>query len=435
MTVSGRRTATMTGAVLDKRRLLAVGLAVASVMSACSTSDDAPGATADAPTTATRGTDAATTSTPDPGPPTATAPESTQPPATTAATTTISERTYDFSAIGPVVQQFVDDRGLNGAGLVVVDRVDGIVHEQYWGEFSADRVSLIASASKMLAAGVLMRLDDQGVLDVDAPVAQAVEWGAGNPDITPAQLLSNSSGLVGLGPDPGYRPYLCQFLPGGSLADCGAQIFTTPADDADVIPPDTAFRYGGGQWQVAGAVAEAVSGRSWAELVEETYVEPCGVDSLGFNNHWTQFGPIDFSYPVGFAADPSTLATTANPNLEGGAYITALDYARLLLMHLRDGRCDDERVLSPEAVAAMHADRIGAVYGGSVGGHGYGLGWLVDRTTGRRIDPGAYGAFPWLDLDSGHGAYLVVEAGGDIGSALADLLFEPVADAVSTGRG
>jgi CubicO group peptidase (beta-lactamase class C family) len=425
----------MTGAVLDKRRLLAVGLAVASVMSACSTSDDAPGATADAPTTATRGTDAATTSTPDPGPPTATAPESTQPPATTAATTTISERTYDFSAIGPVVQQFVDDRGLNGAGLVVVDRVDGIVHEQYWGEFSADRVSLIASASKMLAAGVLMRLDDQGVLDVDAPVAQAVEWGAGNPDITPAQLLSNSSGLVGLGPDPGYRPYLCQFLPGGSLADCGAQIFTTPADDADVIPPDTAFRYGGGQWQVAGAVAEAVSGRSWAELVEETYVEPCGVDSLGFNNHWTQFGPIDFSYPVGFAADPSTLATTANPNLEGGAYITALDYARLLLMHLRDGRCDDERVLSPEAVAAMHADRIGAVYGGSVGGHGYGLGWLVDRTTGRRIDPGAYGAFPWLDLDSGHGAYLVVEAGGDIGSALADLLFEPVADAVSTGRG
>jgi CubicO group peptidase (beta-lactamase class C family) len=425
----------MTGAVLDKRRLLAVGLAVASVMSACSTSDDAPGATADAPTTATRGTDAATTSTPDPGPPTATAPESTQPPATTAATTTISERTYDFSAIGPVVQQFVDDRGLNGAGLVIVDRVDGIVHEQYWGEFSADRVSLIASASKMLAAGVLMRLDDQGVLDVDAPVAQAVEWGAGNPDITPAQLLSNSSGLVGLGPDPGYRPYLCQFLPGGSLADCGAQIFTTPADDADVIPPDTAFRYGGGQWQVAGAVAEAVSGRSWAELVEETYVEPCGVDSLGFNNHWTQFGPIDFSYPVGFAADPSTLATTANPNLEGGAYITALDYARLLLMHLRDGRCDDERVLSPEAVAAMHADRIGAVYGGSVGGHGYGLGWLVDRTTGRRIDPGAYGAFPWLDLDSGHGAYLVVEAGGDIGSALADLLFEPVADAVSTGRG
>jgi CubicO group peptidase (beta-lactamase class C family) len=363
-----------------------------------------------APTTATRGTDAAATSTTDPGPPTTTAPESTQPPVTTAATTTIPERTYDFSAIGPVVQQFVDDRGLNGAGLVVVDRVDGIVHEQYWGEFSADRVSLIASASKMLAAGVLMRLDDQGLLDVDAPVAEAVEWGTGNPEVTPAQLLSNSSGLVGLGPDPGYPPYLCQFLPGGSLADCGAQIFTTPADDADVIP--SGHRVPVRRRAVAGRRRRRRSGVGpvVGELVEETYVEPCGVDSLGFNNHWTQFGPIGFSYPKGFDADPSTLAATENPNIEGGAYITAPDYARLLLMQLRDGRCGDEQVLSPEAVAAMHADRIGDVYGGSVDGDGYGLGWWVDRATGRRIDPGAYGAFPWLDLDSGHGAYLVIEA-------------------------
>jgi CubicO group peptidase (beta-lactamase class C family) len=333
------------------------------------------------------------------------------------------------------VQQFVDDSGLNGAGLVVVERTDGIVHEQYWGEFSSDRVSLIASASKMLAAGVLMHLDDQGLLDVDAPVADAVEWGTANPDITPAQLVSNSSGLVGLRLSAGYRPYLCQFLPGGSLTDCGIGIFTTSADDADVIPPDTEFRYGGGQWQVAGAVAEAVSGRSWADLIEEIYVEPCGVDSLGFTNHWTQFGPMGFSYPRGFAADPSTLTATANPNIEGGAYITAPDYAQLLLMQLRDGRCGDEQVLSPEAVAAMHADRIGDVYGGLAGGDGYGLGWWVDRATGRRSDPGAYGAFPWLDLDSGHGAYLVVEAAGQTGWALANLLFEPVADAVSAGRG
>jgi CubicO group peptidase (beta-lactamase class C family) len=333
------------------------------------------------------------------------------------------------------VQQFVDDRGLNGAGLVVIDRVDGVVHEQYWGEFSSDRVSLIASASKMLAAGVLMHLDDQGLLDVDAPVADAVEWGSANPDITPAQLVSNSSGLVGLGPIPGHPPYLCQFFPDGSLTDCGIRIFTTPADDADVIPPDTEFRYGGGQWQVAGAVAEAVSGRSWAELIEEIYVEPCGVESLGFNNHWTQFGPRGFSYPTGFAADPSTLVATANPNIEGGAYVTAPDYAQLLLMHLRDGRCGDEQVLSADAVAAMHADRIGSVYGGSVNGNGYGLGWWVNRTTGRRSDPGAYGAFPWLDLDRGHGAYLVVEATSETGWALANQLFEPVAEAVSAGRG
>ena len=332
--------------------------------------------------------------------------------------------------MGPIVEATIQEHGLSGAALVVVQRDDGVVHEQYWGDFGADRVSLIASSSKMVVAGVLLRLADDGLLDLDAPVADVVEWGSGNPSITPAQLLSNSSGLVGLGPNPGYLPYLCQFFPGGTLQDCASSIFTTTADDGDVIAPDTEFRYGGAQWQVAGAVAEAVAGRSWAELVDETYVEPCGVDSLAFNNHWAQMG-VGFGYPAEFAADPSTLVATDNPNLEGGAYVTPPDYARLLLMLLREGRCDDGQVLSPASIDRMLADRIGEVYGGSDDGKGYGMGWYVDRSTGRRTDPGAYGSVAWLDVAAGHGAFLVIEGPGHVGNDLAKELFDPVADAVA----
>jgi CubicO group peptidase (beta-lactamase class C family) len=95
-------------------------------------------------------------------------------------------------------------------GLVIVDADDGVVHEEYWGEFGPDRISLVASSSKMITAGVLLRLQDDGLLDIDAPVADVVGW-AGDPAITTAQLLSNSSGLVGLGPNLAYPPYLCQF--------------------------------------------------------------------------------------------------------------------------------------------------------------------------------------------------------------------------------
>lgn len=423
-----------------QRRVMAIGLAALIGIAACTSGDSGGETDANAPP---RPGD------PVPSSPTASTPPTTRTPSATPATTpaaatagdeptTVVEptpaRRYDFSAIDPIVQAFIDDRGLNGAGLVVVDRDDGIVHEEYWGEFGPDRVSLIASASKMLVAGVLMRLDDDGAIDIDAPVADAVDWGDGNPAITPAQLLSNSSGLVGLGPNPVYGPYICQFLAQSTLQECAEQIFTTPDDDADVVAPDTEFRYGGAQWQVAGAAAEAVSGRSWAELLDEIYVQPCGVDSLGFNNHWTQFGLIGFSYPAGFGADPTTLRPTDNPNLEGGAYITAPDYAELLLMHLRGGRCGDAQVLSPEGVDRLHADRIGEVYGGSANGAGYGMGWWIDRSTGRLSDPGAYGATPWLDLDDGHGAYLVIEADGGSGSALAGLLHQPVADAIAAGR-
>jgi CubicO group peptidase (beta-lactamase class C family) len=184
---------------------------------------------------------------------------------------------------------------------------------------------------------------------------------------------------------------------------------------------------------VAGGVAEVVSGRSWADLIDETYVVPCGADSLGFNNQWTQFGlRFSFGYPAAFGADPSTLVETDNPNIEGGAFVTPPDYARLLLMLLREGRCDDARVLSASAVEAMLADRIGEVYGGSNNGRGYGLGWIVDRTTGRRLDPGAYGSVAWLDVDAGHGAFLVIENTNAVGDELAAQLFDPVADAVSS---
>lgn len=334
---------------------------------------------------------------------------------------------------------FVDEQKLAGAGLVVVQRDDGVIGEHYSSDFDGERISLLASSSKMLTAGVLMHLSDEGLLDLDAPVDDIVDWGPGNPEVTTAQLLSNSSGLVGLIDNPTFPPYICQYVASGTLSECGEQIFTTDEDDDQVTPPDTKFRYGGGQWQVAGAVAEAVSGKSWDELIDETYVEPCGLDSLGYNNHYTQITSEDgpFSYPTQFAGDPSTLADTRNPNMEGGVYSSPDDYSKLLLMQLRGGTCDDERVLSEAAVTRMQTDRVGPAYGADLtamfgAGNpaateegralgGYGMGWWVGADDPDYLeDAGAFGAVPWLDLGRGYGAYLVVEATTQQGRELAN---------------
>lgn len=418
-------------------RLSRGSIACLLLLAACSSDDEAASPTT-APVATAAPTTAPVTTVPATAAPATTAPATTTAPAPTTAApeTTVPARTYDFAAVGPVVEAFVAERGLNGAGLVIVDREDGVVHEEYWGEFAADRVSLVASSSKMVTAGVLLRLQDDGLLDVDAPIAEYVDWGSGNPTVTVAQLLSGSSGLVGLLPDVAYRPYICQFLADGTMQDCAESIFTTPGDDADIAPPDTEFRYGGAQWQVAGAVAEAVSGTPWSQLVDEIYVQPCGLTTLGFNNHWTQLGTTGFDYPAAFDGDVSVLAPTDNPNMEGGMYTAPGDYARLLLMHLRGGACEGGRVLSQEALDTMYADRIGEVYGGSsLPGSGYGMGWWVDRATGRITDPGAYGSVPWLDLADGYGGYLVIEADAGTGNALASQLYDVVEAAVLSARG
>jgi CubicO group peptidase (beta-lactamase class C family) len=337
----------------------------------------------------------------------------------------------DFTAIDATIDDFVGTRGLDGAGFIVVDADEGVVHEHYVGVFAPERISLVASSSKMVTAGVLARLHDDGVLDLDAPVADVVEWGAGNPDVTPAQLVSNSSGLVGLLPDVAYSPYRCQFMWTGSIQECAEQIFTTPDDDAEIVPPDTQFRYGGAQWQVAGAVAEVASGKTWAELVEEIYVEPCGLATLGYNNHFAQIGEGGFIYPDSFDGDLTTLQPTDNPNMEGGMYTTTGDYAELLLMHLRGGWCGDEQVLSQTALDRLHADRIGGIYGSVGPGTGYGMGWWIDRDSGRIYDPGAYGSVPWLDLADGYGAYVVLEADAVTGTQLAGELYDPLDDVMA----
>lgn len=329
-----------------------------------------------------------------------------------------------------VIDSFVNVEDLNGATLIVVD-ADGELFEHSIGQIDPGRISLIASASKQITAGVLLHLEDQGLLDLDAPVADSVEWGDAHPAINVTHLLSNSSGLPGLVDDPTFAPYFCQYLAVGTLQDCAEQIFTTDEDDELVEAPDTRFRYGGGQWQVAGAVAEAVSGKPWAELIEEIYVDPCGLDVLGYNNHYAQLFSDDgpFSYPVDFDGDPQNLAPTDNPNMEGGAYITPRDYARLLQMHLSDGRCGDIQVISPEALDRMRTDRVGPMYGGTdirggaeltTGLEGYGLGWWVDGSNPAYVEnAGAFGAVPWLDLDRGYGAYLALESTARRGRTLA----------------
>ena len=140
------------------------------------------------------------------------------------------------------------------------------------------------------------------------------------------------------------------------------------------------------------------------------------------------------------------MAPTENPSIMAGAYTTAGDYAALLLMHLRDGMCGDEQVLSTESLDRMHEDRIARVYDGSseffdVDGNstgevwGYGMGFGFDRETGRPSAASPFGQQVWLDLDEGYGALLLLEASWANSLEIQDLLPGPLHEAVLAARG
>ena len=319
------------------------------------------------------------------------------------------------SAVDAAVEDFLNaNTALEGAAVIIVHGERGVLHRRAYGAFDEERVYFVASSSKMVAAGIINHLHDQGVMDMYAPIVESVDWGRAHPEIQPVHLISNSSGLPGLDSMTAGRGHICQFFSRGSLQECARTIFEAAPDGGDtIVPPDTEFRYGGGQWQVAGGIAERVSGRSWNQLFEEVYATPCGLTSSGFS-HQGQFAQEGFSYPTGFGADINNLAPTENPWIEGGLYTTIDDYGKLLMMHLRGGRCGETTVHPAETIRRMHADRILEEYMGDTGNAilgGYGMGWWVDRSReGVVHDPGAYGSWAYIDHTRNLAVFTVLEA-------------------------
>jgi len=340
-----------------------------------------------------------------------------------------SSAKYEFTAVDETVARFMEDHSdVKGVTLAVVRTDEGQVYEKGWGDFGADRVSLIASLSKVLSAGVILSLVDEGLLDVDRPVSEYLDWGDYHPNVTMQQLVSMMSGI----PATVFAlctPSPCYCDPATNIQECARKIFQ---DESSSVAPGTEFRYGAGAWQLAGAVAEVVSGKTWAELVDEKLVAACELSNSGYTNSGATLG-----YPEGFDGNPANAAQTDNPDLGGGAYTTVSDYSKVLLMHLRDGLCEQERVLSPEMVQLMQEDLVpedAAMFppGWRREAINYGMGWWkYEDQPGLLVDSGRFGARAILHPDEGWGAIMIIETTTEQGSELRKRLVPVIREALA----
>ncbi len=351
----------------------------------------------------------------------------------------------DFSDVDARLDSFVaDNPAFEGASVVIVRRGEGTIHQAAFGAYDLDTVVLLASTSKVPSATLMMALSEDDALDfeIDTPVESYLQrWDGVWPGVTTEQLLSNTSGIPGLQYLGDYGAHACQFLPLGDLQACGRAIYETPLDDLPSSAPGTAFDYGGSQWQIAGAVGEVVGGQTWAELFDLYIGQPCDLEVFEYGNM--------LASAEGWTGNPELLNGKDNPNIEGGAISDIADYSKLLMMHLEEGRCGDNQVLSAEATAFMRIDRgtpLGSRdfdIGGGTQGLGYGMGWWVqpqdEGEPNLFYDPGAYGAISWIDTDRGYGGFVAtadytrVDA-GDAWTMVRDELIPLIAEAIDAAE-
>jgi CubicO group peptidase (beta-lactamase class C family) len=259
-----------------------------------------------------------------------------------------------------------------------------------------DTVYMWGSMTKVVTASAVMQLVDQGLVELDAPVADYLDYFPAEYGITVRQLLGHSSGLDA----PVEFDIANLNLDGQPLTDPdrAAREFLEGLSKLKFEPGSSAF-YSNPGFVMLGQIVAEVSGQPFVEYVREHILRPLGMVNTDFayssqamidkaaghafraadvENFIPMIdqvkGPVSGAELIREVDDGFTWMTRYNVMAANGGLIgPATEAVRLAQMHLNGGELDGVRILSPEAVALMQEMQL-TTSGGPLG---YGLAWRV----------------------------------------------------------
>ena len=260
----------------------------------------------------------------------------------------------------------------------------------------------VASLTKPLAAVVVLRLVEQGRLDLDRPFADYVAgYDRGCQLFTSPEVLAQ---------EPVLGPLVADWRCAAERDRLTVRRYLTHTAQGE---PGAAFRYNGFLYGQLFRVAEGAAGRAYPDLLRDSLFVPLGMDR-------TLPSQADSTRPAVLAALALPYRTDAgqperadwprplDANAGAGVVSTVLDLARF------DAALDSGAVLGPAAREAAFTPARSSATGERLP---YGLGWFVQDHGGERLvwhygwQPGAYSGL-WLRVPE-RGLTLILLANGE----------------------
>ena len=266
-----------------------------------------------------------------------------------------------FDAIAALAEAKMKEFHVPGVAIGVFD--NGVVTTRGLGVTNVDdplpitphTVFPIASISKTFAATMVMRLVEQGKIDLKAPVRKylpdfKVRDESVARDVTVWNLLTHTAGWEGQvsGPDRGedtLRNFTATVMP----------------DLMQVAPPAAAWSYNNAGFSVSGRVIESVTGKSINRSIDELVFQPLGLKCAG-----TTAGDfIVHRFAVGHSSrgdQPAAAIRPFSPSVSvtaGGVGLCIDDLMRYAQFHLGDGTAaSGARVLSKASLEMMRTTQL-----------------------------------------------------------------------------
>jgi CubicO group peptidase (beta-lactamase class C family) len=273
-----------------------------------------------------------------------------------------------------------------------------------------------ASISKPVAATAALRLVEEGLLELDAPVNDYLKrWKIPENDftrehpVTLKHLLTHTAGLTVHG-FPGYA--LTDEIPTTLEVLDGAGPANTPPIRVDTIP-GSIWRYSGGGYTIMQLLLEDVAGMPFPQLLREKVLDPVGMTLSSYEQ------PLPPERAVHAASSHLSDGTGGDgrwhiyPEMAAaGLWTNPTELAKLAMELQASYHGETGRVLSPEMTRAM--------FTATMGGWGLGFGVQGDDDEARFTHGGSNYGFKAqfiAFMDGGRGVFVMTN--GDQGSALA----------------
>ncbi len=178
--------------------------------------------------------------------------------------------------IDTFLENAIRTTGAPAAAMAITD-AEGILYSRAFGDASEETTFHAASLSKAVTAVGVLVLAEEGLIDLDAPVTDALpefalaEAGAAE-RITPRQLLTQTSGLA----DSSFSDLK---TPGAYTLAEGVSLL---ADAPLATEPGTTFSYFNFNYLVLGRLIEVTSGQDFETFMAERVFAPLGMIHSGY---------------------------------------------------------------------------------------------------------------------------------------------------------
>ena len=310
-----------------------------------------------------------------------------------ASAATAQVREIDPAAIERVALEELRLSRTPGAAVAVIlgDRVVfshgyGVASVETGAPVSPDMLFRLGSTTKMFTASTVVELSLEGKIDLNAPISRYIsglDEAIGR--VTANQLLSHTSGLHDEAPMFGSHDEIAL---GKGIHAWKADLF--------FAEPGRIYSYSNPGFWLAGYLAESVSGKPYADVVEERLFRPLGMRTSTLRPTMAMTRPLAQGHEVK-DGKPEVIRPAADNTATwpaGSIFSSTLDLARFVTAFINDGMLDGKRVLPRELIAAMSIPH--ATVPGTQAHYGYGLE-LVTRRGVRWVEHGGsragYGSF------------------------------------------